>query len=197
MKRHAISLAAIAAGFALSPVVQAGHYGPPIGSPSCTGSIQVLDKRWFSYVELDSLADHPELFVGFEGGGGLCMAKTYEVPPPGYRQVKVYHLWNSATGKPWGRWWTLTAPQGSESQFRATHGKCPSTGPADRHDRMRTCWLKVGAEFALGPGQSLECVISLTQRVTVPRPRSIASTCPLVLQPIRSGSMAAPSRPRP
>lgn len=169
MKRHVISLAATAAGFALSPVAQADHYGPPLGSTACTGSIQVPDQKLAPYTELDSLGDKPEDFIGHEGAGGLCMARTYTVAPPAYKRMKVYHVWNSATGKNWGRWWTLTPPQGSESQYRATHGICPSTGPTNRLDRMRVCWLKVGAEFAIGPGQSKECVINLTTKAIVPQ----------------------------
>jgi hypothetical protein len=164
MRRPVLWLS-ICLGLSVSPAALAKEYG---SGAACTGTIEEPNPTLAPLTELDSLGDSVDNFIGTAGRGGLCKARVYTVVPPGKTKLKVHRVWNTRTGKKWSGWWSFREPSGTEVDYRKAHTMCPSTGPADKFDRMVVCWLKPGAEFAVGPSQSKACTTP-TGNVTVPQ----------------------------
>lgn len=83
--------------------------------------------------------------------GGICNARVFSAAEP----VRVYRVYDSAKGNStFGRWWSLSRPQGPREQYRAAYAICPEWSGLDR---LISCQLKPGAELVLGTTQSVQC----------------------------------------
>jgi hypothetical protein len=91
----------------------------------------------------------------------LALAVRSVIDHPCYSNGS-YHAKRPTSGQQWSHWWTFTMPQGSEATYRQNHWLCPTTGPGDKLGQMMVCSLRVGAELAMGPGQSKECMEGTT-----------------------------------
>lgn len=89
--------------------------------------------------------------LGSTGQGKLCIGKVFIVKTP----VTVYRVWDSSKSyTAFGRWWSLSYPQGSRDDYRKINVICPDWSALDR---MSICFLKIGAKVVIGPGQSAQC----------------------------------------
>jgi hypothetical protein len=89
--------------------------------------------------------------LGEPGKGRLCSTLTFEATAP----IKVYRVWNSQKAySQFGQWWTFEKPVGPVDQYREFNGICPEWSALDR---VTACEIKVGARFAVGTGQSVDC----------------------------------------
>ena len=89
--------------------------------------------------------------LGASGKGGVCAGKVLVV----LQEVRVYRLWDSARAySAYGRWWSVTRPEGSRDAYRADYAICPSWSALDR---LISCMIKPGTEIVVGPTQSATC----------------------------------------
>lgn len=155
-----------------APRLWSKHYGPDDES-SCVGRIEPPDPGYAQEFPQDSLSAAP--FLGRPGQGRLCKAKVYKVTRPG--GVKVYRAWSSRRPREFGQWWSLHVPAGPVAKYREVHGMCPAKTEKEKLDMITMCDLRVGVEFAVGPGQSKTCHDGVTigqtavNQVYVPVPR--------------------------
>ena len=99
--------------------------------------------------------------IGAPGAGGLCSGKVFEVVAP----VPVFRVWAAAgVDSAFGRWWSLTEPEGPRKAYRAANGICREWSTLDRASR---CLLKAGARVVIGPGQSAQCNAGLLAQSAV------------------------------
>ena len=99
--------------------------------------------------------------VGAPGAGGLCRGKVFEVVAP----VPVFRVWAAAgVDSAFGRWWSLTEPEGPRDAYRIANGICREWSALDRASR---CVLKAGARVVIGPGQSAQCNAGLLAQSAV------------------------------
>lgn len=129
----------------------------PIDSVQCAGTIGPVPEG-VQQVEDNELVKSA---VDATGKGKLCTAKVYEVVVP----VKVYRVWNSQkTYTELGKWWSFAKPAGPVDAYRAQNAICPEWSDLDR---LSVCELKVGARFAVGPGQSADCASTKYEKSAV------------------------------
>ena len=109
---------------------------------------QFVQRRAKSKVSDEELAKSA---VDETGKGKLCMARVFEATAA----VKVYRVWNSQkTYTEFGKWWSFAKPSGPVATYREQNAICPEWSDLDR---LTVCEIKVGARFAIGPGQSATC----------------------------------------
>ncbi len=95
------------------------------------------------------------------GKGKLCMTRVFEVVAP----LKVYRVWNSQKSyTEFGKWWSFDKPAGSVATYREQNAICPEWSDLDR---LTVCEIKVGARFAVGPGQSATCASTKYEKSAV------------------------------
>jgi hypothetical protein len=87
---------------------------------------------------------------GLNNKGGVCAAAVFNATEP----LTVYRVYDSKSGCPYGRWWSLSRPEGSREQYRSAYAICPEWGALDR---LISCQLKPGSQIVLGTTQSMEC----------------------------------------
>ncbi|HMY16662.1 MAG TPA: hypothetical protein PKA58_10115 [Polyangium sp.] len=93
--------------------------------------------------------------------GKLCMARVYEAIAP----IKVYRVWNSQKSyTEFGKWWSFDKPAGPVDAYREQNAICPEWSDLDR---VSVCEIKVGARFAVGPGQSAKCATTTYEKSAV------------------------------
>ncbi|MCD5360788.1 hypothetical protein [Chromobacterium aquaticum] len=120
------------------------------GSDRCAGQTQPT---------LPGMAavDNPDLLnsaLGQPGKGGLCAGQVRRQEPAD-QTVTVYRVYdNNKVNSRLGRWWSFSQPRGPVAAYRAANAICPSWSQLNRVVR---CQLKVGAQVAVGPGQSADC----------------------------------------
>ncbi|OQS36346.1 hypothetical protein B0T40_11000 [Chromobacterium haemolyticum] len=104
-----------------------------------------------------STVDNPALLnsaLGQPGKGGLCTGQVRRQDAAD-QTVTVYRVYDSGKANSrLGRWWSFSAPQGPVAAYRAANAICPSWSQLNRVVR---CQLEVGAQVAVGPGQSADC----------------------------------------
>lgn len=94
--------------------------------------------------------------LGKPGAGGLCTGQVFQVTQP----LTVYRVWDaSRSTSRLGRWWSFEPPAGPVDAYRVKNEICPAWSSLDR---VTQCHLKVGAQIAIGPGQSARCDDRLT-----------------------------------
>jgi hypothetical protein len=119
----------------------------PVDGIACVGSIDAAPEG------AKEVADEvlAKSAIDETGKGKLCMTRVYEVTAP----IKVYRVWNSQKSyTELGKWWSFSKPVGPVASYREQNAICPEWSELDR---LSVCELKVGAHFALGPGQSATC----------------------------------------
>ncbi len=146
MKYQSMSLICVMGLLAGCAPFPGGGAGPAIATAGCTGSVNVP-------YGLAEVTDSNLLgqVVQPAGKGGLCDAKVFKVQQP----LAVYRVWDQATpNSQFGRWWSFNPPAGPASAYRSENAICPEWSALNR---VEQCRLKVGAEIAIGPGQSALC----------------------------------------
>jgi hypothetical protein len=119
----------------------------PIDGVACVGTFDPLPEGVKEIAD-EALAKEA---VDVTGKGKLCTARVFEVVTP----VKVYRVWNSQkTYTEFGKWWSFSKPTGPADRYREQNAICPEWSDLDR---LSVCEIKVGARFAVGPGQSATC----------------------------------------
>jgi hypothetical protein len=88
--------------------------------------------------------------LGSDNKGGVCAAAAFTA----IDAVRVYRVYDSKSGNPYGRWWSLERPHGSRDQYRAGYAICPEWSALDR---LISCRLKPGSRIILGTTQSMQC----------------------------------------
>ncbi|HEX5057555.1 MAG TPA: hypothetical protein VFX02_13795 [Gammaproteobacteria bacterium] len=88
--------------------------------------------------------------LGLDDKGGVCAAIAFTAIEP----VQVYRVYDSKSGNPYGRWWSLKRPRQSREQYRASYAICPEWSALDR---LISCRLKPGSRIVLGTTQSMQC----------------------------------------
>lgn len=89
--------------------------------------------------------------LGASGKGGVCAGKVFMLQ----EEVRVYRLWDSSrTYSVYGRWWSLSRPEGSRDAYRADYAICPAWSALDR---LTSCTIKAGTLIVIGPTQSASC----------------------------------------
>lgn len=129
----------------------------PVDGVACVGTVAALPEG-VKEVSDDSLARSA---IDESGKGKLCMARIFEVVAP----MKVYRVWNSAKSyTEFGQWWSFAKPVGPVETYREQNAVCPEWSALDR---VTVCELKVGARFAIGPGQSAKCTSTQYEKSAV------------------------------
>ncbi|MBK9259670.1 MAG: hypothetical protein IPM54_07490 [Polyangiaceae bacterium] len=119
----------------------------PTDGVACVGTIDALPDG------AKEVTDEPfaQAAIDATGKGKLCMARVFEALKP----LKVYRVWNSQkTYTEFGSWWSFAKPVGPVETYREQNAICPEWSDLDR---VTVCEIKVGARFAVGPGQSAAC----------------------------------------
>lgn len=89
--------------------------------------------------------------VGASGKGGVCTAKVLVVE----EDVRVYRVWDSSRARSaYGRWWSLTRPEGPRDAYRREYAICPAWSALDR---LLSCTVRRGTAIVVGPTQSATC----------------------------------------
>ncbi len=112
---------------------------------ACAGTIIQPPAGLFAETDLEGFAN---IAVKTSGLGGLCKAKTFLVKKP----VTVYRVWGGSSF--WGRWWSLSYPEGTKEEYRQAQNICPEWNPLNR---VIACTLVENALVVIGPGQSAGC----------------------------------------
>jgi hypothetical protein len=146
-------LLACGSGAAIAPQTPAKPEAPvfsaigPVDGVACVGVVAEapLGAKEVSDEALAALA------TGATGKGKLCTARVFEAIAP----MKVYRVWNSEKSyTEIGSWWSFDKPAGPTETYRAQNAVCPEWSALDR---LSVCEIKIGARFAMGPGQSATC----------------------------------------
>jgi hypothetical protein len=89
--------------------------------------------------------------LGATDKGNLCAGQVFRATAP----ITVHRVWNSEKEyTQLGTWWTFTAPAGTREAYQKDYIICDGWS---RLDRVVACKIKVGANFVVGPGQSVHC----------------------------------------
>lgn len=125
----------------------------PVDGVACVGAVDPMPEG-VKEVTDEELARSA---VDATGNGKLCLARVFEAVAP----VKVYRVWNSQKSyTELGKWWSFAKPAGPVASYREQNAICPEWSDLDR---VSVCEIKVGAHFAIGPGQSANCTTSNTK----------------------------------
>lgn len=123
----------------------------PLDGQTCTGYI---DPAPAGSMPTDDAA-LMQAALGKTGDGKLCAAQTLEATQP----ITVYRVWNQAKDyTEYGGWWSLTRPMGPPDEYREENAICPEWSDLNQ---LSVCTIKVGAHFAMGPGQSAQCMMMI------------------------------------
>jgi hypothetical protein len=119
---------------------------PKLVDDACVGQVpaSVPGLTAAAYDELTAAA------LGPDNKGGVCAATAFNAIEP----LQVYRVYDSRSGNPYGRWWSLERPRGSREQYRAGYAICPEWSALDR---LISCRLKPGSRIVLGTTQSMQC----------------------------------------
>lgn len=129
----------------------------PVDGVACVGAIEPVPEGAKEVAD-EELAKSA---IDETGKGKLCMTRAYEVIAP----IKVYRVWNSQKSyTELGKWWSFTKPVGPVDAYREQNAICPEWSDLDR---VSVCELKVGAHFAVGPGQSATCAATKYEKSPV------------------------------
>ena len=83
--------------------------------------------------------------------GGICAGKVFTVQG----EMRVYRIWDDSKNHTrFGRWWSLTRPQGSREEYRREYAICPSWSGLNR---LTSCDIKAGTTVVIGTTQSAAC----------------------------------------
>ncbi len=119
----------------------------PVDEVACVGSIDAVPEGAKEVAD----EDLAKSAIDATDKGKLCMTRVYETVTP----IKVYRVWNSQkTYTELGKWWSFAKPAGPVDTYREQNAICPEWSDLDR---LSVCEIKVGAKFAVGPGQSAQC----------------------------------------
>jgi hypothetical protein len=129
----------------LSPVLRKAPLG--VDGVRCVGRVATPS---FAAQEVSDDALLAEA-LGASGKGGVCAGKVFIVQ----EELRVYRIWDSSRAySVYGRWWSLTRPEGSREAYRADYAICPSWSALDR---LTSCTIKPGTSIVIGPTQSAAC----------------------------------------
>lgn len=129
----------------------------PVDGIACVGSIAPLPEG----VKEVSDDEFARSAVDESGKGKLCMTRVFEAVAP----LKVYRVWNSQKSyTEFGKWWSFDKPTGPVGTYREQNAICPEWSDLDR---LTVCEIKVGARFAVGPGQSATCTATKYEKSPV------------------------------
>jgi hypothetical protein len=129
----------------------------PVDGVACVGNIDPIPEG------AKEITDEPlaKSAIDETGKGKLCMTRVFEVVAP----IKVYRVWNSQKSyTELGKWWSFSKPAGPVDTYREQNAICPEWSDLDR---VSVCELKVGAHFAVGPGQSAACTSTKYEKSAV------------------------------
>jgi hypothetical protein len=85
------------------------------------------------------------------GKGKLCTGKVFKATA----RVAVYRVWNKEKGyTQLGGWWSFAPPAGPVDGYRKDNAICPEWSQLNV---VSKCFIKVGSEVVVGPGQSADC----------------------------------------
>lgn len=132
-------------GCAAAPVQETTSGGLDINE-SCVGQVPATMQGL-------SAASNEQLIAAARGQprqGGVCAAAVFAA----VEAVQVYRVYRSGNPSPYGRWWSLTRPNGSREQYMTANAICPEWGTLDR---IISCRLKPGSQIVLGTTQSMSC----------------------------------------
>jgi hypothetical protein len=129
----------------------------PVDGVACAGAIDPVPEGVKEIVD-DVFARSA---IDESGKGKLCMTRIFEVVAP----IKVYRVWNSQKSyTEFGKWWSFAKPMGPVEAYREQNAICPEWSDLDR---VTVCEIKVGARFAVGPGQSAMCASTQYEKSSV------------------------------
>ena len=141
----AIIVASLTGCSALSPTLRRAPAG--VDGVRCVGRVATPA---FAAKEVSDDALLAEA-LGASGKGGVCAGKVFIVR----EELRVYRLWDSSRAlSVYGRWWSLTRPEGSRDAYRADYAICPAWSALDR---LTSCTIKPGTLIVMGTTQSATC----------------------------------------